>query len=371
MSADKRKHNQKKSSDKPSPENQNEEKFDEDSLTPWQKENLHYLEEKGSEPPWKLALVGEKQKAKEDTDENEEVAEGKPEKKKKKFEKSKLANKPDNAESEENESKMVQKHTSFANRLPHLKSQRDKVLHKRMIILLTLFFIPLLFFIYYVSPVSKLQEVAVSGNSAVSSEAIVHYSNLTEGSGIWEQFFTRGSAEKAITKKIPQIKSAKISLTGFTSLKVSISEYKELAFLLKDSHYYPILENGMVLNEATANVESDYPIFENFTDQTIIKKTIKAYNQLPDDVANLIDLIQYTPSKSNNHLLTLSMSDGNQVLVPYSTMDSQMKYYSQVASQMGEKGVIDMEVGIFSYPFENDTKDSDENSSENSAENIE
>jgi len=33
-------------------------------------------------------------------------------------------------------------------------------------------------------------------------------------------------------------------------------------------------------------------------------------------------------------------------------MSSQMKYYPQVAKEMDEKGVIDMEVGIFAYPYQ-------------------
>ena len=39
-----------------------------------------------------------------------------------------------------------------------------------------------------------------------------------------------------------------------------------------------------------------------------------------------------------------------------SNMASQMKYYPQVVKDMDEKGIIDMEVGIFAYPYP-DAKD--------------
>ncbi len=45
------------------------------------------------------------------------------------------------------------------------------------------------------------------------------------------------------------------------------------------------------------------------------------------------------------------MNDGNQVIVNINNLANQMKYYSQVAKDMDEKGVIDMEVGIFSHPY--------------------
>ena len=38
-----------------------------------------------------------------------------------------------------------------------------------------------------------------------------------------------------------------------------------------------------------------------------------------------------------------------------------MKYYLQVAKEMSEKGVIDMEVGIYSYPYPSNETEKEEN----------
>ncbi|MBA0948564.1 cell division protein FtsQ, partial [Enterococcus gallinarum] len=61
--------------------------------------------------------------------------------------------------------------------------------------------------------------------------------------------------------------------------------------------------------------------------------------------------------ESNKNLIQLNMNDGNQVIVNIQNLASQMKYYPQVAKEMKEKGVIDMEVGIFSYPYSESKKE--------------
>lgn len=386
MSEDKEKQNQEELSDERSTESQEKKQIDEESLTPWQKENLHYLEGKGGEPAWKQALL------KETAEEPEEVPE-EPEKEepvlktlpKMKREKKQAENRKEKEEEEAEEepqksrltdepietAKEKKNRKSFADRLPHLKDQRNKVLHRRLIVLLTAFSIPLVFFVYHVSPFSKLQHITVSGNEMVLSEEVLESSRLEKGVSIWAQFFDRKTYEKSIKEQIQQVKSADISFSGITSFKISVKEFKETALLQRDGKYYPILENGIVLEKESSTSESDYPIFQDFKDKKIIEGTIKAYDGLAPEIAGLISEIRYTPSKSNAELLTLTMSDGNQVLVPYSTMDSQMKYYSQVAGQMEQNGMIDMEVGIFSYPFDTgeENEEGTEGETENPAEN--
>ena len=50
------------------------------------------------------------------------------------------------------------------------------------------------------------------------------------------------------------------------------------------------------------------------------------------------------------------MNDGNRVIVNISDLSEKMAYYSQVAEQMDKPGIVDMEVGIFSYPYEKKVK---------------
>ena len=65
------------------------------------------------------------------------------------------------------------------------------------------------------------------------------------------------------------------------------------------------------------------------------------------------------------------MNDGNKVLVSINDLGSKMKYYPQIAKEMSDKGIrgiVDMEAGIYSYPYtENSTtEDATQNSTDQS-----
>lgn len=315
--------------------------IDEENLSPWQKANLNYMQQQGETPHWQ---------EKKSTDADEEDAEA-------------VENEIDEEESKKVEAKAKfkvlesvkgKKRISYVEKLPNLKQQTNRVLRRRILILLAAFGIPLIILSYFVSPWSKLQTLTVSGNSEVSSEAIISSSTFTIGDNIFEEYFNREEHSADIFEKNPRVKAVSVSLANPVSLNLQVSEYQEAAVLLRDDQYYPILENGVVLEEATSEDVSAFPILQDFTDQEIITETISAYGELAADIQSLIQVIQYTPSANNLQLLTLTMNDGNQVIVPYETMVSQMQYYPQVASQMTENGVIDMEVGIFSYPYGTD-----------------
>ncbi|WP_265455376.1 cell division protein FtsQ/DivIB [Enterococcus sp. HY326] len=344
----------KKQPEQPPETPQNEEpKIDEENLSPWQQANLTYMQQQGETPLWQDKK--EETTEAEDTEDmsgiSDEVAEKQQQKAKLKVLDS---------------TKKGKRRKSYVETLPNLKEQTNKVLRRRIIILLLVFGIPLIILSYLVSPFSKLQNLTVSGNSEVSSDTIIASSNFSIGTNIFEEFFSREQLTAAVETDNPRIKSINVTLTGPTSLNIGVSEYQEAAVLLQDGVYYPILENGVVLTDTATDAIEGFPVLQDFSDQTIITETISGYQDIATDVQALIQVIQYTPSSDNPRLLTLTMTDGNQVLVPYTTFASQMQYYPQVASQMTENGVIDMEVGIFSYPYGTDqsTTSSTESSSE-------
>ncbi|MHC5249579.1 cell division protein FtsQ/DivIB [Enterococcus sp. LJL90] len=348
----------KKQPEQPPETPQNEEpKIDEENLSPWQQANLTYMQQQGETPLWqdKKEETTEAEES-ENSSENAEEADEKQQEKQQQKAKLKVLD----------SSKKEKRRKSYVETLPNLKEQTNRVLRRRIIILLLVFGIPLIILSYLVSPLSKLQNLTVSGNSAVASETIIDSSNFSIGTNIFEEFFAREQLTATVETDNPRIKSVSVTLTGPTSLNIGVSEYQEAAVLLQDGVYYPILENGVVLTDTATDAIEGFPVMQDFSDQTIITETIAGYQDIAADVQALIQVIQYTPSSDNPRLLTLTMTDGNQVLVPYTTFASQMQYYPQVASQMTENGVIDMEVGIFSYPYGTDqsTTSSTESSSE-------
>lgn len=313
------------------------ERLEEPSLTPWQKENLEYLKSQGDRPAWDAA-----KEEVEETVTEEQVLED--------------VSQEENLEEEQIDSENQQKNSyeSFADRLPNVKKIRNKRLYRRLTLIISIFMIAILIALYFVSPLSKLGAITVSGNQDIASQNIIQQSHLVKGDSLWGQFNDRKLCEEKIERQLPRVKKASISLSGLNSFKITVEEYKVVALEASNGEYHPILENGKILSEKTSAPESDLPIFANFKDQSIIKNLMDSYNQLPENIKENISEIRYSPSKVNKELVNLHMKDTNIVIVNISQMVEKMAYYDKVASQMEKHGTIDMEVGIFSYPFETD-----------------
>lgn len=311
-----------------------------DALTPWQKEHLLYLESQGIDP--EIAEEPETEILLDKTlDSFEDEA--------------------PNEKDEGNSQSTIDKPFSFSDHLPNFKAYRDKKLRKRLLILVVIFLVPLLGSLYYISPLSKVSAVVVAENPLTPKEALIESSQIVKNERLWPQFFARQRIATAIEKANPRVKKATITLQQWNQLHLHVEEYSESAYLVKGNDYLPILENGTILQEPRKEVTKGRVIVENFTDETLILETLKQYKELPEEIQDAISQITYAPSKNNEELLTIFMNDGNQVIVGISKLADHMKYYLQVAKEMSEKGVIDMEVGIYSYSYPSNETEKEEN----------
>ncbi|EOH93451.1 hypothetical protein UAW_02700 [Enterococcus haemoperoxidus ATCC BAA-382] len=323
--------------------------LDEQNLTPWQRENLEYLKTQGDQPVWSPSVV------KSETEEQEEKADEAEEAQTEEFP-------SDEPETEEKQKKTYE---SFADRLPKIKKVRNKRLFRRLTLIVSVFLIAILIVLYFVSPLSKLGSVSVTGSEAVDSQQIIAQSKLEKGQSLWEQFGDRKIYEEKIERQLPRVKKATISLSGINSFNIKITEYEVVALESVENVYHPILENGKILPEEMKAPISGMPVFQNFKEQSVIKNLMNSYNKLPEDMKKNISEIRYAPSNANKELINLHMKDGNQVIVNISQLVEKMAYYTKVAGQMEKSGIIDMEVGIFSYPFNNEeTEETVEESSQ-------
>ena len=231
-------------------------------MTPWQKENLRYQKEKGDQPVWSPSVISGIHS---DEEQSEDQTEEKHE---------------EGAETEDSE----QAPRSFADRLPNLKKYRNRVLLRRLLLIIGVLLIPLLFILYYVSPLSKLADVKVVGNDQVSAQSIIEHSELTTGEEIWPQYFDREQTEQAIKKALPRVKNVQVTITSLNQFKIRVSEYQEVALLASDNHYSPILESGVVINEPSDQPLEGLPILESFSDQSKIKEVLTAYQKLSQEI---------------------------------------------------------------------------------------
>lgn len=324
------------------PENSKDEK---EQLTPWQLANQEYLKMHPNEAQNQLVEEANQDflvENVEDTDEesSEQVK-----------------------DTEEFEEKAEQKKTgpvngSFLDRLPNVRHERNKRLYRRLSTLIVLFMIPALVLLYYVSPLSRLSGVSIEGNEQISSEEIANKLNFSIGSNLWSQYIQRDDYIDRLKKQELRVQDASVHFNGINKFVVNVKEYKEIAYIGHNNEYSPVLANGTVIPTNIEKPQGTLPILEGFTGPKRILEVMKQYDALSEKVRQGVSQIKYAPTNENKGLLQIFMNDGNQVLVSIQDMSQKMKYYPQVVEEMNAqemKGIVDMEAGIYSYSYPEET----------------
>lgn len=259
---------------------------------------------------------------------------------------------------------------SLEHTLPKLKKQRQKNLLTRLITLILLFSFAILVVVYFISPLSKVDMLSVSGTKEVADQEIIDVSQIKSGDNLWKVFFERKEISKNLLSELPQVKSMKISFDGLNDYIIKIEEYQTVAYLAEENKYYNILENGKIVNESRKVSIGNPPIFKSFEENKALKAMIEQYKLLNENIQNSISEVEYTPSEIDDYLIKLYMNDGNEVVASIPSFAEKMIYYPDMVKKIGDqKGTFNIEVGAYFSPFEfnNEKKEepktiSDENS---------
>lgn len=247
--------------------------------------------------------------------------------------------------------KPLPKKQSFADRLPNMHKVRKSKLRRQLTLIIGVSVAVILVTVYFLSPFSKLGFVHVTAPASLEESAIIKSSKLTLQGELWPQVFHKNATTQTILKSNPRIKNVTTAFEFPNGLAINVTEYKTKAYMLKDKVYYPVLENGVTLATSQNKPENNYPVLENFTEAKEILVVLSQYAQLSQELQKAISQIKATPQTNNRNQLTLTMNDGNTVIAQSSTLATNLTKYPQVATQMKEKGVVDIEAGIFSYPY--------------------
>jgi cell division protein FtsQ len=253
---------------------------------------------------------------------------------------------------------------SIEDRIPKLKEQRKRRANRRLITLLSLFFLLIAAVAYFQSPLSKVGKIMISGNQYIPGEVIVSKSGLSKDTNIW-------SIDKEKIKgkilKLPGIKDVSLSIVLPNSISIEIKEYKPVALMEIEQHFYPILENGKILkDEKTENINISMPILKKFEEGEALKEAISQLLKMNLEVKNSISEIIYAPKKTDPFRVVIFMNDGFEVHATLRTLADKMKHYPSIISQLdpSKKGIIDLEVGTFFKEYEMAGEEENENETE-------
>jgi cell division protein FtsQ len=254
---------------------------------------------------------------------------------------------------------------ALEDRIPKLKEQRRRKANRRLIILLFLFFTMIAVVAYVQSPLSHVKKITIKGNELLSTNEIISTSHLSKKTNIWS---VKKDSIALDLQKVNVIKEAKVKMVWPNTVMIEIEERKKIAYLESDNSYYPVMENGKILKDReVAEIPVNAPILFKFKEGAILKETVSALLELPDEVLNAISEVHYTPKKTDQYHISLFMNDGFEVSATLRSFSEKMIHYPSIISQLdpNKKGIIDLEVGSYFKAYELEADESEESEIEN------
>ena len=204
--------------------------------------------------------------------------------------------------------------------------------------------------LYFLTPLATMKTIEFTGNKVVSQEELRSSSKIDQRDYTITVYKNRHHYEQNLKASSPWIENVEMTYQFPLTFKVDVQEYNILGYLQKASKYYPILTSGeYVKTEVAADALPEERMDVTFSDAGLIKEFVQQLKNVPDSVKKSIRKVDLTPSKVTEDLVTITMSDEHQILVPISHIAKKLPYSDGSHPQLEVPSVVDMEAGIFSY----------------------
>jgi cell division protein FtsQ len=237
----------------------------------------------------------------------------------------------------------------LGDRMPKLKEELRKKANYRLIFYIFFFFFVMMLVLYFQSAFSDVSQVKVDGNQYVTEEEIIELAEITSETSYWK--ISEEEVETKI-KKHNEIDSVTVTKKFPNSVSIHVKEYGTVGYLVKDSKYHPVLENGRILDSIDEGVfPVQAPLLHNFVqgneeDQQDQKDKLQELavemSLLPESIRKSISEIYYTPRQGDPFHLKLYMSEEFEVSVNIKNFAENMMLYPSVATQenRNRKGIF-------------------------------
>lgn len=239
---------------------------------------------------------------------------------------------------------------SFVKKLPQTNKLRKQRLAKGTVQLIVIFGVLFVSSLFFILPFSRILSVNVNTNDAETRLAVIKASDLHYYEsliGVWPQ---TSKIEQRIHEKVPSVKKAKIQYEG-SHVIIDIQEYPTIGYVMKGNKYYKLTSSGMIDKYGANSPSGNYPVFYNFKNNSELKEMTHQYDKLSKNLQKGISEIHSEPTKADPGKIKLYMNDGNQVIASTDTFAQKMQYYPNIVSKMNHTGIVDLEVGAYSYPY--------------------
>jgi cell division protein FtsQ len=205
---------------------------------------------------------------------------------------------------------------------------------------------------YLISPLSKVNSITVVGNEAVYDQVIINESAVNSGESVIQTLMNRESSIQEIVNNLDQVAKADVELEGFNDIVINVDEYETVAYIAQNGAYLRVLENGQVLDDEYAVSIGNQPVLSNFEEGAALNLMIEQLSLIEKPILDLISEIEFVNNETNPLMIQVYMNNGNRVLASIPSFSEKMPYYPQMVKAVhSQKGVFDMESGVYFIPF--------------------
>ena len=146
-----------------------------------------------------------------------------------------------------------------------------------------------------------------------------------------------------------------MSLVGPRSVKVHVVENPVIGIVTHNGYQEFLLSTGKY--QKISNNLTNFITYTGFAKhEEMLTETAKQVGQLSATIRQGISQVAYSPTSTDDERLKIYMNDGNTVLANASTLAQKMKYYPSIVTNMNTAGVIDLQVGAYSYAYGDQSK---------------
>ena len=232
---------------------------------------------------------------------------------------------------------------------PKKAPRRLSQARRRALVLVIGFAVAVVITVISILPVSRIASVRVTGTDTATGQAIVQASQLRPHQSLITVYPRMVAANHRIKQNVNSVRQVKVQLVG-QQVILHVREYPIVGYQRKANRYYKVLASGAVGRTGIRRISGNYPVFYGFKPGEL-RVMAAQVNRLPVKVRQAISEIHAQPNRIDPQRVHLYMNSGNEVIARVDTFASKMKYYPAIAAKMKAKGVVDFEVGAYSYPF--------------------
>ena len=203
--------------------------------------------------------------------------------------------------------------------------------------------------LYYIQPFNTLKNINVNSGE-LSRVDIENAINIKTGDRLYLVSTQINALAAKAKANDSRIKDINFNLVG-DQLNVDVQEYVSPGFLIQNEKTYQLnLDGSKTL--FTDNIPVGSTIYTGFKSDDILKEVISNYAKLPYVVRRDLSQIKFAPNGENSNRVVFYMNDQNIVYANTHDFADKFKYYPEIAANLEQPSVVDLQMSVYSRPIE-------------------